>query len=62
VFIYSGGVAAFVFYRKGYKMNVTAVFPALWGKLYKNSFYLPGVCGKEGIRFTYGSESGLGVN
>jgi hypothetical protein len=50
VFIYSGGVAAFVFYRKVYEMNVAAVFPALWGKLCKNSFYLPGVYGKEGIR------------
>jgi hypothetical protein len=46
--LYSGGVAAFVFYKKVYKINVATVFPALWSKLCKNSFYLPGVCGKEG--------------
>jgi hypothetical protein len=50
VVIYSGSFAAFVFYRKGYKMNVAAVFPALWGKQCKNSFYPPGGYGKEGIR------------
>jgi len=31
-------------------MNIAAIFPALWGKLCKNSFYLPGVFGKVGIR------------
>jgi hypothetical protein len=48
--IYSGGFAAFMFYRKVYKMNVATVFPALWGKQCKNSFYLPGVFGKEDIK------------
>jgi hypothetical protein len=31
-------------------MNVVTVFPALWGKRCKNSFYLPVGYGKEGIR------------
>jgi len=34
-----------------YKMNVAAVFPALWGKRCKNSFYLSCVCEKEGRWF-----------
>jgi hypothetical protein len=51
VVIYSGGVAAFVFYRKVYGMNVAAVFPALWASCAKTLFIFLAITEKRVVGF-----------